>query len=207
MNFSSYSASRRSLRSIAPVRNPHIFKLGSIEFPTLGLTPLLGSTLFLEDRYFQNPTLTAFLILFLISFLCSHLPKLSPFLKSRNRSFQMTLAGASALILSLIASPSFAQVAGGGGATCGVGMFSGLETFFSQAFASAGDASAGQQMCTLFGIMAAGLAVLFIIAIGIAVYQVGQGAEFRSAFTPVALGLIVVVASGLISQLFLGTGQ
>lgn len=166
----------------------------------------LGLTLFLEDRIFRDPTLTAFLILFGLTFLFSLLPRIASRIQHTSKLMQYALAAVFMSGFSLIAAPLvFAQQAPAApaAAQCGGGLFGPLAQFFSTALGAAGGAG---DVCTLFGLIQAALVVVFVIAIGVAVYQVGQGAEFRTAFTPVALALVVVVAAGIIIRLFMGTG-
>ncbi|MGG6265456.1 hypothetical protein ACQ4M3_05560 [Leptolyngbya sp. AN03gr2] len=172
------------------------------EHSDLWLSIVLGATLFLEDRILQDPTLTAFLILFGLTFLFSIFPRISSRIRSLSRPLQYVLASICLSSTVLITAPIvFAQAAPGNGAACGGGLFGPLASFFSAALTTGGN-----DVCTLFGLIQAALVVVFVIAIGVAVYQVGQGAEFRSAFTPVALALVVVVAAGIIIRLFMGTG-
>jgi hypothetical protein len=172
------------------------------EYWDFGLSIVLGVTLFLEDRILQDPTLTAFLILFGLTFLFSIFPRISKQMRSLSQPLQYVLATICLSSTILITAPIvFAQATPGNAAACGGGLFGPLATFFSAALTTG-----GEDVCTLFGLIQAALVVVFVIAIGVAVYQVGQGAEFRSAFTPVALALVVVVAAGIIIRLFMGTG-
>lgn len=172
------------------------------DYSDFWLSIVLGATLFLEDRILQDPTLTAFLILFGLTFLFSIFPRISTRIQSLSRPLQYVLAGVCFSSTILITAPIvFAQAAPATGAACGGGLFGPLASFFSAALTTGGN-----DVCTLFGLIQAALVVVFVIAIGVAVYQVGQGAEFRSAFTPVALALVVVVAAGIIIRLFMGTG-
>ncbi len=175
---------------------------------------LFVAGLYLEDQLLQDPLVTAYSLLFLLVYISSRYVQYERARANARWVFKgyMLLIGVlgAAVMLGLADAPVFAQ-ATGGGANCGGGLFGPLANFFVRAFQAAqsnGGASggnAGEQICTLFGIMQAALVVLFVLAIGIAVYQVGQGAEFKAAFLPIALALIVVVAAGVIIQLFMGS--
>lgn len=179
---------------------------------------LLVWGLYLEDQLLQDPLVTAYSLLFLLVYIGSRYVQYE---RARgdvgwaSKGYMLLLLGVGAVVMLGVAdAPVFAQAtAGSTGANCGGGLFGPLANFFATAFQTAqsnnnggstGGANAAQQICTLFGIMQAALVVLFVLAIGIAVYQVGQGAEFKAAFLPIALALIVVVAAGVIIQLFMG---
>ncbi len=164
----------------------------------------LGLTLFLEDRILKDSTLTAFLILFGLTFLFSLIPQLTSRMQHIAKPMQYALAGVCVSGVVVVAAPLVLAQAAPTAAQCGGGLFGPLAQFFSTALGAAG--GGGGDVCTLFGLIQAALVVVFVIAIGVAVYQVGQGAEFRTAFTPVALALVVVVAAGIIIRLFMGTG-
>lgn len=160
--------------------------------------------MFLEDRILRDSTLTAFLILFGLTFLFSLIPQLTSRMQRVSKPMQYALAGVCVSGVVVIAAPLVLAQAAPTAAQCGGGLFGPLAQFFSTALGAAG--GGGGDICTLFGLIQAALVVVFVIAIGVAVYQVGQGAEFRTAFTPIALALVVVVAAGIIIRLFMGNG-
>lgn len=115
--------------------------------------------------------------------------------------------------ITLYAPSSFAQVgppAPGGGAgavnSCGTGtgMFARLAQFFSAALSSAGQGGAANDVCLIMRLLEGMVALLFIGALVYAVNEVRQGAEVKSAFMPIGLVLLTVVASGIIIRLTMG---
>ncbi len=167
------------------------------------LPVVIGSTLMAVDRWLTDPAVTEIILLFLLAYLLSCLIRMLRSWGMPPTPWRFLLAALTTGAVLVFASPVMAQVTTA--SSCSGGLFGPLANFFSDAFTTAGATAAGNEVCTVFGLIQAILAVVFIIAIGIAAYQVGQGAEIRTAFLPAALALLVVVSSGIIIKLFMGT--
>ncbi len=96
----------------------------------------------------------------------------------------LTLFASVSLLILAPLQPVFAQVTTAS-CTTTQGVFGALTDFFVQAFTAAGSTASSDDICFIFGIVAAILAVVFIITIAVSAYQVNQGAELRIAFIPV----------------------
>lgn len=91
-----------------------------------------------------------------------------------------------------------------GQTVCGVAFLNRIANFFAWAFILAGANNSADEVCATFGTIAA-LAALFAIgSLMGGVFGIRGGQTWQEALTPFGMVLFVVVAAGLISNIFLG---